>query len=496
MPHRRGLHHLHRRLPGGVQGGLHDVHELGLLPLEDLVVAVVDQLFHHRVAADELGALGEELRVHVLVRCTVDVVHEVEDDILLGGEKESEALRDVPHNLRHGVVALRRNQLGDDIPPVHVPVPSHTPHVDDLLLCHVDLDLAEPEESLQLDLQPQELGASIDLHPKSRDLRHVLQEPDVLLRGLKPLVGSQVELRRPAVLIREGLHLRAHIHPLDLRHQKALHHVLDRLGKHHPSVTDGVQHHGGVVGGNVRVQGFDDPLVGLLRLRDLGEDGADGLAVHLLRAVLHVDLELLEPNLVVVAPAALLLLLQLLLILLRQRLPHLLDLTGLVLPLPPERQCHAELGQGLRQVAIPIQPGIHVGRCQVLVVLVELVAHQDGTSTGGVYFLALAQNGVSRGVSGFFDADHDILRILHVSLVQLLNIIPKLPGPVVSPVAPESREVNNPHVSAVGRLQTDTDRHRSHRPAQALVGLTDDAHHFRGGMFGPHVCGGVPNLPH
>mmetsp|Transcript_3879 Transcript_3879/g.14430 ORF Transcript_3879/g.14430 Transcript_3879/m.14430 type:complete len:228 (-) Transcript_3879:571-1254(-) len=206
-----------------------------------------------------------------------------------------------------------------------------------------------------------------------------------------------------------------------LQIQDALHHVCQRHGERHSAIPGRAQYPL-----RIRVRQLRGQAILLLsrsvpHLLQIRHHRHDRLPEHGLDLLLHELSEVLEANGVHVLAAE-----PLRLHLIEVGVVHVLSqvLEGLrgINPLLPEGQGQREGFQALWQISVAHDPLVHILGCQIPVILVELVADQDGALKLGVNTPALLKRGHRRCVSSLLDAEHDVALVPHEGHVELLDL--------------------------------------------------------------------------
>mmetsp|Transcript_58137 Transcript_58137/g.123458 ORF Transcript_58137/g.123458 Transcript_58137/m.123458 type:complete len:293 (-) Transcript_58137:401-1279(-) len=174
-------------------------------------------------------------------------------------------------------------------------------------------------------------------------------------------------------------------------------------------------------------------------------------------------------------------------------LAKVLERLGRFVSLSPPREGEGEAPEVHRQVAIARDPLIDVFRCEIPVVLVELVADEDCAIELWIDRLASCERGHGGGVPSLLDTEHDVALVAHESHVQLLDLGGQILSPFVHSEVAEAGKIHDLHVEAAWRLDSDVDRLDAHRLSQLLVALPNDHHHLVDRVEVPLVRGGIPH---
>mmetsp|Transcript_100638 Transcript_100638/g.204000 ORF Transcript_100638/g.204000 Transcript_100638/m.204000 type:complete len:340 (+) Transcript_100638:103-1122(+) len=167
---------------GGREHIVEELCELLQLPDAGPIVSPEDELLDHLILLDELRMLGVEGGVEVRLRSALQLLHELDDRLLLVHKEPLDALPDILHTSLQGQVGLIAQQLHNDV------TPSQGAHGDAARLDHVPLlrgkgDLREAQEDLDLDHEPPKLGAAVDLHIEGGHLNVVAKVVDVVVEA-------------------------------------------------------------------------------------------------------------------------------------------------------------------------------------------------------------------------------------------------------------------------------------------------------------------------
>mmetsp|Transcript_5030 Transcript_5030/g.14262 ORF Transcript_5030/g.14262 Transcript_5030/m.14262 type:complete len:479 (+) Transcript_5030:995-2431(+) len=353
--------------------------------------------------------------------------------------------------------------------------------LDDLLRRELVAQAGEPCEDFDLVHQALELRASVQLHVHAWQDDVITQVFDVRVQvweARRQRVLLAQHTASPDVLV-EGpqlvLHGRQVLLEVLVGRQSALHEEPEALREADPGLPRGMQD--AILADRVGLLLDDREPVGVLVTHSLEprQQRGEGVGEQLLRLDLHVPPEVVEPDgLHVLGRRALLLH--------HPRVEH----RGIVAHVSewlrrhgagPVRQGDCEASQLVRQVAEALQPLVHVLRCEVVVVLVELVADQDCPPVGRVDLLALPQRSEACSIAGLLHAQHDVVLVLHELVDELVDLVGEVLHRGVLGVGAESRQVDEPEVHCVCALDLDSDGHLGYGVAQSLVRLADDLHH-------------------
>mmetsp|Transcript_93814 Transcript_93814/g.289343 ORF Transcript_93814/g.289343 Transcript_93814/m.289343 type:complete len:636 (-) Transcript_93814:385-2292(-) len=458
--------------PGvGELGGEHVVEELRELlelPLARLVVHVEDALLDHLVLLDELGVLRIQRRVQVRVRRALKLVHEFHDCLLLLLKEPLDALADVLHPALQWQVCLVAEQLHDDVAP-REGAHGDAPGLYDVALLGLNGNLREPQEDLNLVHQPSELRATVDLHVEGGDLDLVPQVLDVVVESTEVLRRQHRKVVGAKGLV-EGMELPELL--LEVHHglqvQDALHDVRQGRGKGDATVPRRAEDPARICVAELRLQVLDLIVGRRLQVLQVLQHRPHGVDEHLLDLLLHVGREVLEADglhvLRAEAP--------------RLHLPEVLHVHVLLEiverlrgrgPVPPPREREGESDQRLGKISESVHPLVHVVRGEVVVVLVQLVADEDGALKLGVDLAALLQRRHRRCVRGLLHAQHDVPLVLHESHDELDYLVGQVLLRGVEREVAEARQVHDLHVHAEGRLHPHPDGLGAHRLAELLM---------------------------
>mmetsp|Transcript_93812 Transcript_93812/g.289332 ORF Transcript_93812/g.289332 Transcript_93812/m.289332 type:complete len:636 (-) Transcript_93812:385-2292(-) len=458
--------------PGvGELGGEHVVEELRELlelPLARLVVHVEDALLDHLVLLDELHALGEELGVHVGGGRALQLLHELQDRLLLDHEEPLDALPDVLDPALQRDVSLVTQQLHDHVAPCDG-AHGHAAGLDHVALAHVLGDVGEAQEDLHLGDHAPVHGPAVDLDVKGTHLDLAPQVVDVVVERGEVVRGQHAEVRGAHGLVvgMELAQLLLERHDR-LQVQHALHDVREGRGEGHAAVAGGAQDPVWVRLAELRLQLLLAPLHGLLEVPELVEHWPHGVREHHLDLPLHVGGEVREADGLHV-PGAEALGLHLPQVLGVHALAQLAEGLGGRGAVPPPGERQGEADEVLRQVAVAVHPPAHVVVGQVVVELVQLVADEDGALKLGVDLAALLQRRHRRCVRGLLHAQHDVPLVLHESHDELDYLVGQVLLRGVEREVAEARQVHDLHVHAEGRLHPHPDGLGAHRLAELLM---------------------------
>mmetsp|Transcript_30335 Transcript_30335/g.68929 ORF Transcript_30335/g.68929 Transcript_30335/m.68929 type:complete len:418 (-) Transcript_30335:495-1748(-) len=414
-----------------------------------LVVSLVHEVLDHLILLDQLRVLGIQGRVKVRVWRALQLVHELQDCLLLVLEEPLDPLADVLHAALQRQVRLVAEQLHHDVPP------SERAHgdaagLDDIPLLGLACNLGEPQEDLHLVHEPPELCAAVDLHVEGRYLDLIPEVLDVVVEAAEVLRREHAEVGRAKGLVvlveLTQLLLKIHDRP---EVENALHDVRQCRGEGDAAVPRGAEYPVGVGLVELRLQLRHLLLPGALQVLEVCHDRAQCVDKHLLDLLLHVDSEALEPNGLHVLGAQPP----------RLHLPEVLGVHVLLQlvevlrgwrPVPPPGQRQGEADQGLGQVAKPIDPLVHVVCGEIVVVLVELVADEDRPLKVRVDLSTPLQRGHGRRVCGLLDTEHHVPPVPHEALHELYNLLGQDQLGGVQREVAEARQVDDLHVNASG----------------------------------------------
>mmetsp|Transcript_22723 Transcript_22723/g.63430 ORF Transcript_22723/g.63430 Transcript_22723/m.63430 type:complete len:221 (+) Transcript_22723:716-1378(+) len=176
-------------------------------------------------------------RIKVRTGRALQLVHELQDGLLLHFKEPLDAFADVGHALLERQVRLIAQKLDHHVAPserAHRDAPSL---YDIALLCLLR-DLGETQEDLHLVHQPAELGTAVDFDVECGDLDFHTKVIDVVVEPRKVLGGQFLEVLRPQCLVvfleRPQLVLEVH-HRGQV--QDALHDVCECRGEGYATVA-------------------------------------------------------------------------------------------------------------------------------------------------------------------------------------------------------------------------------------------------------------------
>ena len=155
-----------------------------------------------------------------------------------------------------------------------------------------------------------------------------------------------------------------------------------------------------------------------------------------------------------------------------------------------------EFVEFLRQIAISSQPLVDVVPCEVLVVLVELVADEHSAAVVRVHPLASSEGGHIGSVTGFLHTEHYVAGISHELRDKRFDLVSQILLRFVQSKVAESWQINDLHIHAKRRLNTHVHWVSRNRIAEGLMRFTNDPHDLGYRKGSPFVRFGIHHLPY